>query len=93
MITDMFLYILALVMTMIFQISDSISAGWSVWPAGVLDGLTYFFQQMMMFNFLFPVDTLFSVIVFIINFEVIYLGVKVLLKLFNWLRGASGIEI
>jgi len=93
MITDMFLYILALVMTMIFQISDSISAGWSVWPVGVLDGLTYFFQQLMMFNFLFPVDTLFSVIVFIINFEVIYLGVKVLLKLFNWLRGASGIEI
>lgn len=93
MITDMFLYILALVMTLIFQISDSISAGWSVWPSGVLDGLTYFFQQLMMFNFLFPVDTLFSVIVFIINFEVIYLGVKVLLKLFNWLRGASGIEI
>lgn len=93
MITDMFLYILALVMTLIFQISDSISAGWSVWPSGVLNGLTYFFQQMMMFNFLFPVDTLFSVIIFIINFEVIYLGVKVLLKLFNWLRGASGIEI
>jgi hypothetical protein len=93
MITDMFLYIIALVLTMIFQVSDSISAGWSVWPAGVLDGLTYFFQQMMMFNFLFPVDTLFTVIIFIINFEVIYLGVKVLLKMFNWLRGASGIEI
>jgi len=93
MITDMFLYIIALVLTMIFQISDSISAGWSVWPSGVLNGLTYFFQQMMMFNFLFPVDTLFTVIIFIINFEVIYLGVKVLLKMFNWLRGASGIEI
>jgi hypothetical protein len=93
MITDMFLYIISLVMTMIFQISDSISSGWSIWPSGVLNGITYFFQQLMMFNFLFPIDTLFTVIVFVINFEIIYLGIKVLLKLFNWIRGASGIEI
>lgn len=93
MITDMFLYILALIMTMIFQISDSISSGWTVWPAGVLNGITYLFQQLMIFNFLFPIDTLFEVIIFIIKFEIFYLGVKILLKLFNYIRGASGIEI
>jgi hypothetical protein len=93
MITDIFLYILALVMTMIFQISETLSAGWSIWPAGVLSGITYFFQQLMIFNFIFPIETLFDVIQFIISFEVIYLGVKLLLKLFNYIRGASGIEI
>lgn len=93
MITDIFLYILALIMTMIFQISDTLSAGWSVWPDSVLSGLTYFLQLLMTFNFIFPIDTLFDVIKFIISFEVIYLGVKLLLKLFNYIRGASGIEI
>jgi hypothetical protein len=93
MITDIALYLLALIMTLMFTISDTISSGWSVWPASFLSGLTYFFQLLMTFNFIFPIDTLFDVIKFIISFEVIYLGVKLLLKLFNYIRGASGIEI
>ena len=93
MITDIALYLLGLIMTLMFTISDSIASGWTVWPASLLNGLTYFFQQLMIFNFLFPIDTLLSVIVFIINFEVVYFGVKLLLKLFNYIRGASGIEI
>jgi hypothetical protein len=93
MITDIILYLISLVLTLMFTISDAISSGWSVWPSSVLDGITYLLQQLMVFNFLFPIDTLFTVMVFILNFEAIYLSVKVLLKLFNWLRGASGIEI
>ena len=93
MITDIFLYLVGLIMTLVFTISDSITGGWSVWPQNFLDGLTYFFQQVMVFNFLLPIDTLFTVIQFIIAFEVMYLGVKILFKLFNFIRGASGIEL
>jgi hypothetical protein len=93
MITDIVLYLLGLIMTLMFTISDSLTAGWSLWPPSVLDTITYFFQQMMWLNFLLPIDTLFDVIKFIIGFEVMYLGVKLLLKLFNFIRGASGVEI
>jgi hypothetical protein len=93
MITDIFLYLLSLVLTLMFTISDAISSGWTVWPASLTIGITYLFQQLMVFNFIFPVDTLLQVIVFVMNFEVMYFSVKILLKLFNWIRGASGIEI
>jgi hypothetical protein len=93
MITDIFLYLLGLIMTLMFTISDSITSGWSIWPSSFLNGITYFFQQLMMFYFILPIDTLFDVIKFIISFDIMYLGVKILLKLFNYIRGASGIEI
>lgn len=93
MITDIFLYLVGLIMTLVFTISDSITGNWTVWPASFLNGLTYFFQQVMVFNFLLPIDTLFDVIKFVIAFEVMYLGVKILFKLFNFIRGASGIEL
>jgi len=93
MIITFLLYLLSFIFFTIFSIANSIASGWSVWPDSLLSGLTYFFSQLMIFNFLFPIDTLFTVILFIINFEVIYLGVKILLKLFNFIRGASGIEI
>lgn len=93
MIITLLLYLLSLIFVVIFTMADTIASNWSVWPDSFLNGLTYFFQQLMVFNFLFPVDTLFDVIKFIITFEVMYLGVKLLLKLFNFIRGASGIEI
>lgn len=93
MITNIILYLVNLIMTLIFTLSDALCSGWTVWPSSVLNGLSYLLQQLMIFNFIFPVDTLFTVIIFIVNFEAIYLSIKILLKLFNWLRGASGIEI
>jgi hypothetical protein len=93
MITDIILYILSLIMTLMFTISDTLTAGWTIWPPTALQGINYFFQQLMMFNFIFPMDTLMIVIIFILTFEVLYFSVKLLLKLFNWIRGAGGIEI
>lgn len=93
MIVDIFLYLISLIMTLMFNISDTLASGWQIWPASFFNGITYFFQQLMMFNFLFPVDTLLTVIVFLINFDVMYFGIKLLLKLFNYIRGSSGVEI
>jgi hypothetical protein len=61
MIITILLYLLSLLFNLIFTIANSIASGWSVWPDSLLNGLNYFFGQLMMFNFLFPIDTLFTV--------------------------------
>jgi hypothetical protein len=67
---------------------------WSIWPASLLTGLTYFFTAVAKFNFIFPIDTLFTVILFIINFEVLYLTAKLIMKVFNYVRGTgSGLDL
>jgi len=58
-----------------------------------LQGFTYFFQHLMDFNIVLPVDTFLLVLSTIIKFDVAYVSVKLLLKLVNWARGASGIEL
>lgn len=93
MITTILLYVISFILGTIGSTIVYISHGWSVWPASVLDGLTYFFTQLMNFNIFFPVDTLLTVILFFINFEVIYISVRLLLKLFNYIRGSGGVDI
>jgi hypothetical protein len=67
---------------------------WTVWPASLLTGLTYFFSSLAKLNFLFPIDSLFTVILFIINFEVLFLTAKLIMKIFNYIRGTgSGLDI
>jgi len=90
MIVDLFLYLLGQLIHFVAYLLPT----WSVWPATLLDGLSYFFSALANFNFLVPVDSLFTVILFIINFEVAWFGAKLLMKLFNFLRGTgSGLDI
>jgi len=93
MITDGIIYIFSFILGIVGDFSNLIAKGWTVWPSSVLNGLTYFFTTLMNFNGLFPVDTLLIAVKFFIGFDIIYIGVKLLLKLFNWIRGASGIEL
>lgn len=93
MIIDLILYVCALILGSIGSLIVFISGGWSIWPPMVLQGFTYFFQHLMDFNILFPVDTFLLVVSTMIKFDVAYVSVKLLLKLFNWARGASGIEL
>jgi hypothetical protein len=90
MITSLLLYLITLFISLIVLILPS----WEVWPDSLLTGLTYFFGSITKFNFIFPVDSLFAVIIFIINFEVLYLTAKLVMKIFNYIRGAgSGLDI
>lgn len=93
MIIDILLYIVSIVLGAVGNIIVFISGGWSIWPPVLLQGFTYFFQHLMNFNIFFPVDTLLTVLSTIIKFDVAYVSVKLLLKLVNWARGASGIEL
>jgi hypothetical protein len=90
MIADIFLYIIGQLIHFVAGILPT----WTVWPASLLDGLSYFCSSMAKLNFLIPIDSIFAVILFMVNFEVAWLGAKLLLKLANYIRGTgSGIEI
>lgn len=90
MITDIAIFILRLIFDSIVFLLPS----WTVWPPDLLNGLTYFVSSLAKINFIFPIDSLFSVITFLINFEVAYLTAKIVLKIFNYIRGTgSGVEI
>jgi hypothetical protein len=67
---------------------------WQVWPATFLNGITYLSTACGTLNFLFPVADLTTVFIFIINFEVAYLTAKIVVKIFNYVRGTgSGLDI
>jgi hypothetical protein len=90
MITNILLYIFSEIIHIFAQILPT----WQVWPTALTDGLTYFFQQLAFLDFLFPIDTLFTVILFFITFEVAYFSAKILIKIVNFLRGTgSGLDI
>jgi hypothetical protein len=90
MIIDIILYILGQFIHFVAYLLPT----WEVWPDTLLYGLTYFFNAVANFNFIVPVDSLFTVILFIINFEVAWFGAKLLMKLFNFIRGTgSGLDI
>lgn len=89
MITTLFLTLVNLILSLLITILPE----WTVWPATLTTGLNYLFGQLATFNFLFPVDTLFTVLLFIINFEVLYLTAKLATKLINFLRGSGGIDL
>jgi hypothetical protein len=86
--------ILFYILTLILQTVIIILPTWNVWPASLLDGITYFSSAIGTLNFIFPVDTLFAVILFIINFEALYFLSKLIMKIFNYIRGTgSGLDI
>ena len=93
MIASIFLYIFSFILSIMSALTDFIAQGRSIWPDNVLNGLTYFFTQLMNWDFLLNITQLLTAIKFLIAFEVIYLLVKLALKIINWIRGAGPIEL
>lgn len=90
MITNIFLYVVSQIVHILAQILPT----WQVWPAELTSGITYFFTQIYIFNFIFPIDTFMQVFSFLITFEVAYFGAKILIKILNYIRGTgSGLDI
>lgn len=90
MITDIFIYLIRIFIDFVVWLLPT----WTVWPTALLDGLTYVFASMAKLNFILPIDSLFAVLLFFIQFEVLYLGAKLVMKLFNFIRGTgSGLDI
>lgn len=90
MIITLFLFLISYVLNFLCIILPT----WQIWPQALLDGLTYFFQQIAVFNFLFPIDTLFSAIILFLYFEAGFFTAKLILKFVNYVRGTgSGLDI
>ena len=76
----------------IFTIVSVILPSWQLWPAVLLDGITYLTGAVMSMNFLFPLADNYgwiSAFLFLINFEVMYLTAKIGVKIFNYVRGVG----
>jgi hypothetical protein len=90
MITDIIIFIISSFINLI----TTILPAWQIWPADFLNGVSYIFGQLAGFNFIFPIDTLFDVIIFFISFEVAYMTAKLIIKVLNFFRGTgSGLDI
>ncbi len=67
---------------------------WQIWPDDLLNGIGYFCGCLAKLNFIFPIDTLFTVIIFVIIFESTYFSSKIVMKVINFFRGTgSGLDI
>lgn len=89
MILTLLFYILTIFLTLITAILPT----WELWPADLTNSLTFYLSTLGKFNFLLPIDTLFTIISFYIGFEVLYFTSKIVMKIFNYFRGASGIDL
>ena len=87
MIAGTFIYILTLFIGVIMALLPS----WSIYPADLLTGLEYFATSLAKLNFIFPIDSLFTVLLFIIDFEILYFTAKIIMKVFNYFYG--GLDI
>ncbi|ARF10118.1 hypothetical protein Indivirus_18_2 [Indivirus ILV1] len=65
----------------------------SIWPASILNAITYLINSLAIANFIFPIDTLFYCVNLFIGFLILYYGTKLLVSIFNWLRGSGEIKI
>lgn len=90
MITDIVLYLIRQFIDLLVFILPT----WTVWPSALLDGVNYACQSLAKLNYILPIDSLFAVLIFIIQFEVLYLTAKLVMKVFNFIRGTgSGLDI
>lgn len=62
---------------------------WTLYPQGVLDGLTYIFGYLAKLNIIMPIDTLFSCIKFMIGFFQLFIPVVLIYKLIHFARGSK----
>jgi hypothetical protein len=93
MIITVLLYVLGFILGIVAEFCDTLSFGLHVWPAVILNGLTYFFSILMKIDFILNIRALLFGIQWALGFLVAYYGIKLLLKIVNWFRGSGSIEV
>jgi len=90
MFTTFFIWSCNLYMTMISGLFNGFG---SVMPAQVNSAIAEIFQAMYIFNFVFPVDTLYNCLAFMIAFEIMLRTKDMALSVINWVRGTGEIRV
>jgi hypothetical protein len=93
MITTIILYILSFILQTISGLSNFIANGFSIWPDNVINGLTYFFTALTNWDFILNTTEMLKAIKWSIYFDIVYVSIKLLLKLFNWIRGSGELDV
>jgi hypothetical protein len=75
-------FIMGLV-TLFIRIFIIILPSWSVWPNEIKEGLSYFIATLKTFNFILPIDSIFSCLLFLLVFIGYLLMTKVILLIVN----------
>jgi len=89
MIVNFFLFVIS----SFFDLLIFLLPKWSIWPVAVLDGINYFVSILAGLNFLLPVDTFFNAGLFLLSFEAMYFIAKLVVHIFNYIRGSGPIKI
>jgi hypothetical protein len=89
MITSALVYIIAFIVGSIGFVLSNIFGHFNIWPTELLSGMTYFFQHLLDFNIVFPMDSLLQAIRYFVNFLGLFFFAKLVLKVFNYLRGGG----
>lgn len=66
---------------------------WSIWPDVLLNAIHSIASAFASFNFIFPIDQLFSAIQFFIAFEVLMYTSKLIISVVGFFRGTDNIQI
>lgn len=93
MLTTFILYILSFILSLVAGFSNIIAKDVSIWPPIVLQGLTYFFTSLMKIDFVLNIVQLLTSMKWLVGFLIVYVLIKLFLKLINWLRGSGELDV
>lgn len=94
MLIDILLFILGIIIDLLVYVLDFLLIGKiTIWPDELLNGLTYFFTNLMNFDFVLNIGQLLLVLQFLFLFFILYVPARLIVKLVNWIRGAGSIDI
>jgi hypothetical protein len=93
MIISLLLYILSFLLGAFASFSNLIARGFSIWPDKLLEGITYFFVNLMRFDMVLNLVAFFTVFKWFLTFIIVYFSIKLLASLFNWGRGSGEIDV
>jgi hypothetical protein len=66
----------------------------SVYPQAMLDGLSFFGQKISSLDFfVFDISAIFTIFIFLLQFELFYFVAKKTVSIINFFRGSGKIEI
>lgn len=93
MITTVILYIVSFLLSIISGLCNMIAKDFSVWPSNILDGLTYFFTNLMNIDFFLNISAMLTSMKWLVGFLVIYVSIKLALRIMNWVRGSGELDV
>lgn len=79
------------IILMLLELLTFLSYPFDVWPDTVYEAIDYGFNSIGFIDIWVPAATVFAAVLFLLDFIAIMVGVLLIKKFINWLRGAGEI--